>query len=531
LVKTNLQPRNTPPFSHPVKATRSHRKSNFKWPKQKNKADSKKNLTQMLAMGFTADVAIKALEKSGNDIQKAISISRAWVKEKLAKKRHHERIDLTDLYNPASCMENPGGVFQDINIYEVFRNVVANLWFLWECAITGQPLMVISQSPEVCTRAVLGVMSIIAPLIYAGDFRPYFTTYDPDFKHFQECVENDTVGCVILGVTNPFFLKVYQSWSNVLYLSDIDEDIEEGKANIIDGNSLENRPIELRAQATEHLRRPNVEKSKKSKGLTYNNKINKMVSRYSAQLEPDQTVLSRLYAVKREAKQEINSINTALLRRYFRDMTSCFLRPFYLYFRYDTKTLNRPDFNPYLNLITLRSFSENAFLEEVRQAPKDYFKNLPLKGKRMSLLKLYSRFLKSPHFGPWFHRKQAIAKAKLTKEVNAAITRVTLENLIEGQSIDNGKIMLREIKHRIKLNQDNLKLKKILVYHLKLVERAIPDHIEEGSVMPSSEVPVRKRKQSSVSTTRDRNPVPSIMSLQHQLDFSLQEQYFRKPSI
>jgi hypothetical protein len=127
LVRTNIQPHNSPPYSHPERATKCLCQSQLIYPKDKNtqvKDSHAQNFTRMLAMGFTASMAINALEKSGNNLKEAIETSRAEMKEALAKKRHHGGIDLTDFYNPSSGIR---GVFQDVNIYEVFRNVITNL--------------------------------------------------------------------------------------------------------------------------------------------------------------------------------------------------------------------------------------------------------------------------------------------------------------------------------------------------------------------------------------------------------------------
>jgi len=58
------------------------------------------------------------------------------------------------------------------------------------------------------SEAVLGVISLISPLEFSGDYRPYFTIYDPDYRLYQEEHEKKKIGNVILGVTNPLFLKV-----------------------------------------------------------------------------------------------------------------------------------------------------------------------------------------------------------------------------------------------------------------------------------------------------------------------------------
>ena len=58
------------------------------------------------------------------------------------------------------------------------------------------------------SQAVLGIVSLISPLNYAGDYRPYFTIYDPDYKHYQLEQDQKQIKNVLLGVTNPLFIKV-----------------------------------------------------------------------------------------------------------------------------------------------------------------------------------------------------------------------------------------------------------------------------------------------------------------------------------
>lgn len=86
---------------------------------------------------------------------------------------------------------------QSVNVYSVFRryvcltavseflyfySVVQKLWLLWELVLIGEPLLVMSPSPPQCSDAVLGLVSLISPLRYCGDYRPYFTIHDSDFK-------------------------------------------------------------------------------------------------------------------------------------------------------------------------------------------------------------------------------------------------------------------------------------------------------------------------------------------------------------
>ena len=50
----------------------------------------------------------------------------------------------------------------------------------------GESIMIYAPSPDLCSRAVFALISSIAPLPFAGDFRPYFTIYDTDFNVFAE---------------------------------------------------------------------------------------------------------------------------------------------------------------------------------------------------------------------------------------------------------------------------------------------------------------------------------------------------------
>merc|ERR1719427_572109 len=131
-------------------------------------------------------------------------------------------------------------------------------------------------------------------------------------------------------------------------------------------------------------------------------------------------------------------------------------------------------FNPYLTPVTLLPWDEEEFIEEIRRAPKCYFKDLPVKLSRSSLVKLYSKFFKSPHFHPWFHKKRDLGLAKLTRAVHKAIKRINFPQLLQGESVKNGKKMYREILRMLKVNQDNPEIKHTLNYHLKIVKDALP---------------------------------------------------------
>lgn len=60
--------------------------------------------------------------------------------------------------------------------------------------------------------------SLIAPLPYAAEARPYFTIHDSEFKEFTQRQQGPVP--IILGVTNPFFSKTLQHWPHLIRMSD-----------------------------------------------------------------------------------------------------------------------------------------------------------------------------------------------------------------------------------------------------------------------------------------------------------------------
>ena len=45
-----------------------------------------------------------------------------------------------------------------------------------------QPIVVIAPSPTLVAQAVEALVSLIRPLKYMSDYRPYFTIHDTEFK-------------------------------------------------------------------------------------------------------------------------------------------------------------------------------------------------------------------------------------------------------------------------------------------------------------------------------------------------------------
>ena len=94
------------------------------------------------------------------------------------------RASLTDVFRAKG--QEQRGLFQDVGLYSCFGPaLIPSLWHLWELVLTGKPIMVFAPTPALCSQTVLGLVSLIAPIGYDDDFRPFLTIYDPDFREIS----------------------------------------------------------------------------------------------------------------------------------------------------------------------------------------------------------------------------------------------------------------------------------------------------------------------------------------------------------
>lgn len=98
--------------------------------------------------------------------------------------------------------------------------MVEILWPLWELVLLNKAFLVLADKPYNASHAVLGAVSLISPLEYASHYKPYLTVYDPDFPSIQKDVETKSLKNLIVGATNPLFLKVLKNFPCFLNLSE-----------------------------------------------------------------------------------------------------------------------------------------------------------------------------------------------------------------------------------------------------------------------------------------------------------------------
>jgi len=97
------------------------------------------------------------------------------------------------------------------SLFSVLLPLLESLHTLWELALTAEPLVVLAPSPAQCSATVQAVTSLIHPLRFMADYRPFYTIHDADFKELTSS-NSSAIPAIILGVTNPFFNKALQHW-------------------------------------------------------------------------------------------------------------------------------------------------------------------------------------------------------------------------------------------------------------------------------------------------------------------------------
>lgn len=227
------------------------------------------------------------------------------------------------------------GLFQSIGLYRTFRPVLPLLWPLWEKVLVGEPIMIIAHEASTASSMALGLISLISPIYYAGDFRPYFSTYEEDYVHMLRCHDSSqgsALPATILGVTNPFFTKSFKHWPTVLQVPP-----KQSTPTTVASRPKRRPfpPLKVISVSTE------VDSGLAS-GKTDDGVPVGLLTRKEPIIKPNIVVLAHIHrtndANRREPKErrltttEMRHMNDLVLLRHFQGLTESFLKPFDKYF-------------------------------------------------------------------------------------------------------------------------------------------------------------------------------------------------------
>lgn len=113
--------------------------------------------------------------------------------------------------------------FHEVNIAQALGGACDKIWSLWELLVLGEPIAVLASTPSQTSAAVLGLMGLIHPLPFVGDWRPYFCIQDPSYMRLYSAksIEDVVPRGAIYGVTNAHMIATLQ-FPHILTVSGTD---------------------------------------------------------------------------------------------------------------------------------------------------------------------------------------------------------------------------------------------------------------------------------------------------------------------
>ncbi|KAK2194231.1 hypothetical protein NP493_1g03008 [Ridgeia piscesae] len=331
----------------------------------------------------------------------------------------------------------------EVDLFSVFQPVLPHIQMLWELVLTGEPLVVMASLPTVCTSTVQALVSIIWPLKYSMDYRPYFTIHDSEFSEYT--TKTQAPPSVILGVTNPFFAKMLQHWPHVIRIGEMMQGSSKSMSRLKKGGNL---------------------KTLHSKPGVY--------TRYKPYLNKDKSILKKL--VKGVQAKRPVEVQTAMLRRYLLELTQSFMIPLERYVA-SLMPLQR-NICPHKGAPCLRPFDIDQFLKTVDQSGPQLTSGL--KGDWVGL---YRRFFTSANFDSWLRSRQLEVNQKLQALHLEALCQTDLLSWIrDKEEVEIVDLILR-LREKLSLAQNNeipvsRDTIKELQRHLEMIIVSLPEDLQ-----------------------------------------------------
>nr|XP_028603077.1 protein DENND6B isoform X3 [Podarcis muralis] len=283
----------------------------------------------------------------------------------------------------------------ELDLFRCFQPVLIHLQALWELLLLGEPLVVMAPSPAASSEMVLALTSCLAPLKFCCDFRPYFTIHDSEFKEYT--TRTQAPPSVVLGVTNPFFIKTLQHWPHILRLGDL-------------------------KMAGDLPKQVKVKKLAKLKTLDAKPGL---YTSYKTFLHKDKTLIKQL--LKGIHKKQPSDAQSALLRRHLLELTQSFIIPLEHYMA-SLMPLQRA-ITPWKNPPQIRPFQQEDFLKTLEHAGPQL--TCVLKGDWVGL---YRRFFRSPNFDGWYRQRHREMMHKLEALHLEAISEANIRSWVKDKS-------------------------------------------------------------------------------------------------
>lgn len=225
----------------------------------------------------------------------------------------------------------------------------------------------IAQTPTESSEAVASLLSLIAPLPCAIDFRPYFTIHDPSFAALAVLPPGTPPPPMLLGVTNVFFVKALPTWPHVLSVGYKPP----SRPPVVAGGSSADAPEGSPGGVSGRLRawgRGAIQAARaryKGPQQLLSDHVARLWSGHEPVTKPDLAVLRSLEEVEGEGDNaaefaDVFHSNSVVLRCHFAELTHNFLAPFTPYLR---GALPCPGRSPFVSPPQLKPFDAAVFIK------------------------------------------------------------------------------------------------------------------------------------------------------------------------
>ncbi|KAL7743161.1 hypothetical protein ACLKA6_016297 [Drosophila palustris] len=370
--------------------------------------------------------------------------------------------EITPESAPTCLLETPTAVkvltsVHEVELFHSLGFVMEHLYTLWELVITAEPIVVVGTSPADCSHMVQALVAVIAPLEYCAEARPYFTIHDSEFKEFtQEIGLNRSIPAVILGVTNPFFVKLLKDWPHMLRLVDNQKNMQQQQQELLQLHKLNsgNAGNGGNSGNTVKLPQPMANNSNILNGsLTMaagdGSSTAGLHSKYRPYLKKDKTLIKKVLLGMKTKRPE--HVQTALIRKYLLELTQSFMIPLERYMA-SLMPLQK-DISPFKSAPNASSFKLDDFLATLETAGPQL--TSPLKGDWKGL---YRRFVKSPNFRGWYESRHRELQLTLQDLQLQALSEANLEHWAHDKQEVEIIDMILKLKQKLNLYSDKQQL-------------------------------------------------------------------------
>ena len=385
------------------------------------------------------------------------------------------------------------GPFPDLDMYIALQGVTGHLHALWEIMLLNEPLLAVAPSPGACSSAVAALISLVAPLPYSADFRPYFTVEDAEFHTFMargsSDVRRDLPRC--MGVTNLHFLRALPDFPNTLSVGHDCNAFESSRMALRYLSSSQERTA--RGGVTSRLFQGLADRMKGPASLISEHKQG-LWTKHKPIFKPDPALLASIQpfpeACGSSKAAQISAANSAMIRRHFAELTALFLEPFVQFFRPAAKLQGRKKL-AFAGPQHLAEFNRKSFITDMQREGAPAALRQRLHG---DWLGLYERFMDTTNFQAWFEQQRTIAQAherrnwmrqRMETDMSAVIPQLDEIQLIDAFATVERQLYAEIDSHSIDdiqsvhFQRNILKLQR----DLQLLYQALPSELQQPILM------------------------------------------------